>query len=347
MTVDNGQSTGNPVFRRFRGQGISDLGRALNGDGAIVVGLVLAWIGWMVTDLLLVDLAFSQDVYSYRIEVVGWKKAWAVLRWMPGWVAILVASIRASKPSFSLSRGRSCLWLVGVLLGLRLISLAPGVGTVSPVLGILWSAHVSWALSLSLPVYILYPGLNRALAGRGRFVGVGLVMCFGILYPAYAAYFVHTTVLHGDETQYMMIAQSLVHDGDIDLSNTTEASIFEFHELPNVHPRRAPASPPGATHPTHPIGLGLILAPAYWLGLSIDHPRLPCAFLVSIAAVLVLFLSHRWLLKLDYTPAGALITTLSVGCSPLLFLYSNQLYPEVFAVAAALAVLVVFAKPHN
>lgn len=323
-----------------------DLVKGLDGTGSVAGGLVFAWVAWSVLDLVMVDLAYGEEVYRYRIDVIGWKRVWPLLRWVPGWMGLVAAFIQAlRRPSIDGSRHRSCLWLVGMLCGLRLISLVPGVGTVAPVLGVLWSGHVSWALSLSLPVYLVYPELNAGLASRNRTAGSGLALCFAILYLAYAVFFVRTTLLHGDETQYMMIAQSLVRDGDINLSNTTQASALEFHELPNVFPRRAPASPPGVIHPTHPIGLSLLLAPAFWLGLSFDHPRLPCALLVSIIAVLVLFLTHRWLVRLGITPAGALITTIGVGSSPLLFLYSNQLYPDVFAVAGTLGVLILLAGP--
>lgn len=324
-------------------QGLFDLAKGLRGRWSIALGLVLAWVAWSLLDLVLVDLAYNVETYQYRIDVIGWRESWPLLRWIPAWTGIVLAGSQIR--SFDRSRSRSCLWLIGGLVALRMISLAPSLGTVAPVLGILWSSHVSWALSLSIPVYVIYPWLNAALASRHRTVGIGLVLSFGILYLAYAVFFVRTTILHGDETQYMMIAQSLVQDGDIDLSNTSEASVLEFHELPNVYPRRAPASPPGVTHPTHPIGLGLILAPAYWLGSSIDHPRLLCALLASITGVLVLFFVHRWLIGLDFTAAGVLITTIGAGFSPLLFLYSNQLYPGIFAVAGALAVLVVLTGP--
>jgi hypothetical protein len=308
--------------------------------------LGLGWIAWSGLDLMLVDLAYDGEAFRYRIEIVGWKALWPVVRWLPGWIAILISSIRAARPPCDQSRIRSCLWLVWALLALRIVSLVPGVGSVATVLGILWSGHVSWALSLSLLVYVYYPELNAALLSKSRAVGVGLLLCFGVLYLAYAVFFVRTTLLHGDETQYMMIAQSLVHDGDIDLANTTADRVSEFHELTNVYPRRAPASPEGKLHSAHPVGLGAFLVPFYWFGLvTMGHPRLACVLLIALTTALAVFLVYRWLLQQGVTTAGALLTSIGVGISPLMFLFSHQIYPEVFALVAGIAVLMALAGP--
>ena len=338
QAVDSGQSTGNPVFRRFKGQGISDLGRALNGDGAIVVGLVLAWIGWTVSDTVSIDLAFG-ETYRYRIALVGWQDTWPVLRWVPGWIGIVLACIPVFRGSFDRSRILSCLTLAGALLALRLISFLPGLGTVVPVLSVFWSAHASWALSMGLLIFPTLPGMNRWLACRPKAIGVGLLLCFGIIYSVFAVFVARTTLLHGDEPQYLMIAQSLLHDGDIDLANTSREKVLEFHQM-DVRPRRAPASPPDRIHPTHPIGLGALLLPAYWVGLAaVQHPRLACTLLVALITAFAVFLSHRWLLQQGFTPAGSLMTAFCAGLSPMLLLYSTQLYPEVFALVVTLSVL--------
>lgn len=316
-----------------------DRARRLNGNGSIVAGLVLAWIGWMVSDMVSVDLAFG-ETYRHRIDVVGWRDTWPLLRWIPGWVGILAVGL----PNFwgrsaDRSRALPCLALAAVLLALRIVSFIPGLGVAVPALGLVWTVHVSWALSLVLLFYALFPKANDLLAGRRTGTGAALLVTFGILYTVFAGFFVRTTLLHGDEPQYLLITQSLLHDGDIDLSNTTQESILEFHQK-NVQPRAAPASPPDRIHSAHPVGLAALFVPFYWLGLAtIGHPRLACALLVAITSALAIFLAHRWLLQQGVTPAGALLATVGVGISPLMFLFSNQLYPEIFAVVASLSVL--------
>ena len=306
--------------------------------------MVVAWVGWSVLDVVSVDLAFA-ETYRFRIDVVGWRDTWPVLRWLPGWIGIVGGCVQR-KP-FDRSRIQSCLWLAGLLLGLRLVSLLPGVGTAAPVLGLVWSGNVSWALSLALLVYILLPAANFELASRSRTVGFGLLVCFGILYAVYAVFFVRTTSLHGDEPQYLMTTQSLLQDGDIDLANTTKGSVLEFHQM-NVRPHRAPGSPQDKIHSAHPVGFAAMLAPVYWLGLeAIGHPRLACALLVALTSAISVYLAHRWMIQLGIAPAGALITSIAVGCSPLMFLFSNQIYPEVFALVAALLVLTMLASPPS
>ncbi len=310
-----------------------------------MAGLVLAWVGWIVSDLLVVDIAYG-ETFRFRIEVVRWRDAWPVLRWLPGWLGVLVATLLVwMRRPFDRSRTGSCLVLVGFLLGLRLVSFLPGVGTVVPVLGLVWTAHASWAVSLTVLFYSTFPMLDGWLATRSRIAGWGLLVFFGILYTVFAVFFVRTTLLHGDEPQYLLITQSLLHDGDIDLSNATKESDLEFHQK-TVQPRRAPASPPGRVHSAHPIGLGILLAPVYWLGLTAaDHPRLACVLLVAVTSAMSVLLAFRWLIDQDVSPAGALLTSIGVGISPLMFLFSTQLYPEVFALVAALIVLTVLARP--
>jgi hypothetical protein len=53
-----------------------------------------------------------------------------------------------------------------------------------------------------------------------------------------------------------MIAQSLVRDGDVDLSNTLLDDHLEYHQVTTAHPHKAPASPADKIHnTTHPIGI--------------------------------------------------------------------------------------------
>ena len=219
-----------------------DRARRLNGNGSIVAGLVLAWIGWMVSDIVSVDLAFG-ETFKYRIGVVGWRDTWPMLRWLPGWIGILVVCLSLWRRSTDRSRALPILALAAVLLALRIVSFIPGLGIAVPALGLVWTVHVSWALSLVLLFYALFPKANELLAGRRTGTGAALLVTFGILYTVFAVFFVRTTLLHGDEPQYLLITQSLLHDGDIDLSNATQESILEFHQK-NVQPRAAPASPP-------------------------------------------------------------------------------------------------------
>lgn len=323
---------------------LSAVSTRIRDTSALPGGLTLLWIGWCLLDVIAVDLAYAEDAFRFRIEVIGVRPSLPFLQWAPGWLGTLIAWT-VTREHNRCARIESTSRTLGLLALLRLISLVPGMGAIAPPLGVLWSSHVSWAISFTLLLYLSYPRVQSWLAARARAAGLGVLIGFGILYTCYAIFFARTTLLHGDETQYMMITQSLVHDGDIDLSNYSPASIREFHELVNVAPRRAPASPDGVTHPTHPIGLGLLLAPAYRLGLTIDNPRLTCAIVVALVASLVLFVAYHWLIASSVSPGAALITATCAGLSPLVFLYSNQIYPGLFAAFASLVVLRAMVSP--
>ena len=132
----------------------------------------------------------------------------------------------------------------------------------------------------------------------------------------------------GDEPHYLLAAESLVEDGDVDVLDeyaTRAYADFYPHEL-NPHGRQTE----GRLNEPHGVGVPLLIAPAWALG----GEKAVELFLAAIAA-LAMALAYRLGLRVAPDP-WALGAAVAVGLSPPLLAYGSAVYPEL-AAAAALA----------
>jgi hypothetical protein len=168
-------------------------------------------------------------------------------------------------------------------------------------------------------------------------IALALFFISFFLYGTYALYFCQTTMLHGDEGQYLRVTQSLLHDGDMDLANNIDnEQILEFH-VRDFAVNKAASSPPGKVFSVHPIGLSALTVPAYWLGLTWwQNPRLSTALFMVLLAAACVALTFVWLVRLAIPRFPALLSTAIMALSAPLFFYSNQIYPEVPALLITL-----------
>ena len=139
----------------------------------------------------------------------------------------------------------------------------------------------------------------------------------------------------GDEPHYLLAAQSIVEDHDIDLKNQYAARSYEAYYPYTLDKHGRETN--GFLHEVHGVGLPLLISPAYRLG----GAKAVELFMALIAA-LCMALTYRLALKVVPDP-WALGGTLAVGLSPPFIAYSTAIYPELTAglllVAAALLAL--------
>ena len=217
----------------------------------------LALLGWYGAGYLRPLIGFGQDRLFVAIDAA------VVSSWAPlgpslvlivsllVWLLILWRdSINPEKLS-SLADGVMALAaLLAATCLLRAISHWGPAGRAFPWLGLLWSPHLSWSLALAAPAVLFGPSIRPSLHGYtypfgNRSIAGLLFVSFSAVYTAFVLYFCQMCLLHGDEGQYLRVAQSLVHDGDMDLGNNLEPGYTdEFHraEFP-LH--QAPNSPSG------------------------------------------------------------------------------------------------------
>lgn len=134
----------------------------------------------------------------------------------------------------------------------------------------------------------------------------------------------------GDEPQYLVLAHSLLSDGDVDLADEFAQRDYAAFFAGPLAPHTSPFSPPGRAYSIHTPGLAALVLPAYAVG-GYAGVRLFLCALAALAAVLV----HRAVrLSLrDETLAVAAWAVL-VFTPPLPF-YAMRVYPETAAVLAA------------
>jgi hypothetical protein len=146
----------------------------------------------------------------------------------------------------------------------------------------------------------------------------------------------------GDEPHYLLVAESIAFDGDVDLANdyaNRERTLRVVNTFP-LDPDRHAADYDGSgqLRPLHGVGLSAVLAPAVGLG-GLTGAQLT---MVLIAALLADQL-FRLLRDLRFRRRYRIGAWLAVaGCFPLL-VFASQIYPEVPAallIVVALRVMV-------
>ena len=130
----------------------------------------------------------------------------------------------------------------------------------------------------------------------------------------------------GDEPHYLLAAESIVNDGDVDVNDEYAARAYrDFYPYDlDRHGRETK----GRLNEPHGVGFPLLIAPAY----AIAGAHGVELFLAAIAALAV---ALGYLLAVRVVPdPWALGGALAVGLSPPFLAYGSAVYPELSAAAA-------------
>ncbi len=141
----------------------------------------------------------------------------------------------------------------------------------------------------------------------------------------------------GDEPHYLLIAESLLKDGDVDLKNQFEQRAFSKFTSADLEPHTAPRSPKGKLYAIHTPGLSALIAPGYAL-FGFAGARAVVSFAMAMVVGLLFFVSKSRF----GAPTASFVFVLATFASPLP-IYANSLFPDSVAtlpVAATLACLV-------
>jgi hypothetical protein len=130
----------------------------------------------------------------------------------------------------------------------------------------------------------------------------------------------------GDEPHYLLAAESLVEDGDIDVRN--EYLAREYEDFYPYELDRHGEETEGRLNEPHGAGFPLLIAPAFAIGGAVGVEL----FLAAVAALAVV-LGYRLALRVVPDP-WALGASLAVGLSPPFIAYGTAVYPELSAGAA-------------
>ena len=137
----------------------------------------------------------------------------------------------------------------------------------------------------------------------------------------------------GDEPFYLLTAQSLIADGDLDLTNQYAARSYEsFFDHPNELWRQSAYTPDGRLLSPHNPGLALLVVPGFALG-GLVGAQAQLMLLAAGVTALAFVLADR----LTGRRAVCWVVALGVGLSATAFIYSTEVYPE-FPAALALVI---------
>jgi hypothetical protein len=161
-----------------------------------------------------------------------------------------------------------------------------------------------------------------------------LVVAFATYLIVYEATTPPTT---GDEPHYLLVAESIAFDGDVDLRNdyaSRERTLRVVNMFPLGYPAQAAVyKESGELRPLHGVGLSVLLAPAVGLG-GLTGARIAMVLIAALLAHQLYFLLADLGLRRRYR-IGAWIAV--VFCMPVLP-FTSQIYPEL---PGALLVIVV------
>lgn len=165
---------------------------------------------------------------------------------------------------------------------------------------------------------VLWPALDGLGDRRTAFhlAGVALV-AFLILLPYDRAIMLTAS----DEPHYLLIAQSIIRDGDLDLVNDYAGDYSSFYpgRLPDVHAIGVGS----ALFPIRDLGLPLLAAVPYALA-----GRVGVLVLMCLAAAALVFQLYLLLRDLRFRPRVAFLAVATTTLAHPILTYTTQIYPE-------------------
>ncbi len=233
-------------------------------------------------------------------------------------------------------------WALELALGL---ALPIGLARVSPLverlpsLGLL-RGPAAWALVAVAALLALGHALDRYRPGWmlafARAPAWLLLVAAGAVYVGVGLRHAAGLQVSGDEPHYLVMAQSLWRDHDLDLRNEYDGEAWaEFVPGP-LRPHWGAPRADGRPFPAHSPGLPLLLAPAY-AALGRDG----CVLLVALLAAAAALVCRRLAAQLTENESASAAAWLAAAGPPLFF-YSFHLYteaPSALAAGGSLALL--------
>lgn len=149
------------------------------------------------------------------------------------------------------------------------------------------------------------------------------------LYAAVGLHYAARLQVSGDEPHYLVMAQSLWRDHDLDLRDEYDGEEWaEFVPGP-LRPHWGAPRRDGRPFPAHSPGLPLLLAPAY-----AAFGRAGCVLLLALVGACAALVARQLALRLTGSPEASFAAWLAAAGPPLFF-YSFHVYTEAPSALAA------------
>jgi hypothetical protein len=207
----------------------------------------------------------------------------------------------------------------------------PGAGLVLPCLLVLKGPLALAPLGAAAVVALSRSGRLRWPGALDR-PGPALAVAFAWLAGA-GLWYVSGLRVSGDEPHYLLMAQSLWNEGDLDLRDNFDRQDYREYTPGPVAPHYGSPRGDGRPFPAHSPGLPLLLAPFYAIG-----GRRACALLLAACGALLAGQVRAVAERLGADPTGARLAWVA-SLGPPVFFYAFHVYTELpSALAIAIAV---------
>ena len=149
----------------------------------------------------------------------------------------------------------------------------------------------------------------------------------------------------GDEPHYLLVSESLVHDGDVDVKNDYLArrylSFYTGHLDPHVNTSTFTLAS-RHWYSMHGVGLSAALVPAFW---AVGAHGATVAMVVI--AVIVLVLTFLWVRRFTSEAWLAAVATVALGLSPFFLGLEGRIFPDLPTAALLLGCLLLLELPRR
>jgi hypothetical protein len=179
-------------------------------------------------------------------------------------------------------------------------------------------------------------------AMRARRPAATLFLATAVVYLAAGLWYASRLRVSGDEPHYLLMAQSLWREHDLDLRDNFAREDWREYTPGPVAPHWAAPRRDGRPFPAHGPGLPLLLAPVYALG-----GRLACVALLGLAAAALAVLVRGLALRITGDEGRGRLAW-AVAAGPPVAFYAFHVYTEVpsaLALAGAIELLLRAAEP--
>lgn len=245
------------------------------------------------------------------------------------WIAFAVAAAAA-------------VWALGAIVNVRpMIAMALGLlPLVAAITGVAPLLLVLSGYTDVLLLAILLAVTTRDLASRASALTLrSTVPVAFIVFILVGGFLPGPAGPQGDEPHYLLIAESLLRDGDVDLKNQFDERAFSKFTSASLEPHTAPRSPKDTIYALHTPGLAALVAPGY-AALGYAGARAVIAAVIALAIGL-LCAAARTLFGAE---AAGIVFVVATFASPLP-IYANAVFPDSVATLPVAATLAFLAMP--
>jgi hypothetical protein len=216
------------------------------------------------------------------------------------------------------------------------------VAKVLPALGVLRGPLGVVLAVLALAVTLVGEGRDRLGPLLRRKVPAWVLFAVGFFFlAAVGVHYTGRLRVSGDEPHYLLMAQSLWRDGDLELRDNKARGEMEEYTPADIQPHWGAPRADGRPFPAHGVGLPALLAPVYALG-----GRRACALLLAALGSGLALLARALALRATGDEAASKLAWIATLGPPAAF-YAFHVYtemPSAFAVTGGLLLLIGFPR---